>query len=315
MGALRDYIARDPKTERPAVVHFPTMPGNPYRTDVAACGELLERTRPELIIFGKSMVLHPEPVREIRALVRELSLRTVLMYDVAHVLGLVGPHFQEPFKDGADVVTGSTHKTFFGTQRGVVAMNSRQEDARWPLWEAVRRRTFPGSVSNHHLGTLLGLLMAAYEMNHFRDAYQKQVLANAKALAKALKRCGMNVAGDPALGYTQTHQVLVEVDYAKGPEVARRLEESHIIVNYQATANEEGFTAAGALRLGVAEMTRFGMREADFDPAAEMMADVVLRGRSVQNQVKAFRRKFLNMKFCFTGNEIETRMEQLHRLV
>ena len=315
MGALRDYIARDPKTERPAVVHFPTMPGNPYRTDVAACGELLERTRPELIIFGKSMVLHPEPVREIRALVRELSLRAVLMYDVAHVLGLVGPHFQEPFKDGADVVTGSTHKTFFGTQRGIVSMCSQPEDARWPLWEAVRRRAFPGSVSNHHLGTLLGLLMAAYEMNYFRDEYQTQVIANAKALAKALKRCGMNVAGDPALGYTQTHQVLVEVDYAKGPEVARRLEESNIIVNYQATASEEGFTAAGALRLGVAEMTRFGMREADFDPAAEMIADVTLRNRPVKDAVRAFRRKFLDMKFCFTGNEIETRMEQLHRLI
>jgi len=315
MGALRDYIARDPTTERPAVAHFPTMPGNPYRTDVAACGELLERTRPELIIFGKSMVLHPEPVREIRDLVSRLGLRSVLMYDMAHVLGLVGPHFQEPFRDGADVVTGSTHKTFFGTQRGVVAMNSQPEDARWPLWEAVRRRTFPGSVSNHHLGTLLGLLMAAFEMNHFRDPYQTQVLANAKAFAAALKRAGMNVAGDPACGYTQTHQVLVEVDYAKGPEVARRLEESNIIVNYQATASEEGFTAAGALRLGVAEMTRFGMREADFDPAAEMIADVVLRNRPVKDAVRAFRRKFLDMKFCFTGNEIETRMEQLHRLI
>jgi aminomethyltransferase len=315
MGALRDYIARDPQTERPAVAHFPTMAGNPYRTDVAACGEVLARTRPELIIFGKSMVLHPEPVGEIRALVDKLGLRTVLMYDMAHVLGLVGPHFQEPFKDGADVVTGSTHKTFFGTQRGLVAMSSRPQDARWTLWEAVRRRTFPGSVSNHHLGTLLGLLMAAYEMNYFRDPYQKQVLANAKALARALKRCGMNVAGDPALGYTQTHQVLVEVDYAKGPEVARRLEESNIIVNYQATPNEEGFTAAGALRLGVAEMTRFGMHEADFDPAAEMMADVVLRNRSVKDQVKAFRQQFLDMKFCFAGDEIETRMEQLHRLI
>jgi aminomethyltransferase len=315
MGALRDYVARDPRTERPAVVHFPAMADNPYRTDVAACREVLARHRPELILFGKSMVLHPEPVREVRALVDELGLRTVLMYDAAHVLGLVGPHFQQPFQEGADVVTGSTHKTFFGTQRGVVAMNSGPEDARWPLWEAVRRRTFPGSVSNHHLGTLLGLLMAAYEMNYFRDPYQKQVLANARALAQALKHCGMNVAGDPALGYTQTHQVIVEVGYGRGPEAARRLEASNIIVNYQATADEEGFTAAGALRLGVAEMTRFGMREADFGPAAEMIADVVLRGRSVKDAVKTFRRKFLDLKFCFTGTEIESRLERLHRLL
>jgi aminomethyltransferase len=315
MGALRDFVTRDSTTERPAVVPFPAMADNPYRTDVAACREILARHKPELILFGKSMVLHPEPVREVRALVDELGLRTVLMYDMAHVLGLVGPHFQEPFQEGADVVTGSTHKTFFGTQRGLIAMNSLPEDDRWRLWEAVRRRTFPGSVSNHHLGTLLGLLMAAYEMNHFRDPYQRQVLANAKALAHALKRCGMNVAGDPALGYTQTHQVLVEVGYAKGPETARRLEESNIIVNYQATADEEGFTAAGALRLGVAEMTRFGMQEADFGPVAEMIADVVLRSRSVKEPVKAFRQKFRDMKFCFTGQEMESRIERLHRLI
>ena len=315
MGALRDFVARDPKTERPAVVPFPAMADNPYRTDVAACREVLARYRPELIIFGKSMVLHPEPVGEIRAMVGDLGLDAVLMYDMAHVLGLVGPHFQEPFKEGADVVTGSTHKTFFGTQRGLIAMNSRPEDARWTLWEAVRRRTFPGSVSNHHLGTLLGLLMAAYEMNHFRDEYQRQVLANARALARALKHCGMNVAGDPALGYTQTHQVVVEVGYARGPEAARRLEENNIVVNYQACPHEEGFTAAGALRLGVAEMTRFGMREADFGPAAEMMADVVMRGRSVKDAVKAFRQKFLDLKFCFTGQEIESRLAKLHRLI
>jgi len=67
--------------------------------------------------------------------------------------------------------------------------------------------------------------------------------------------------------------------------------------------------------LGVAEMTRFGMREADFGPVAEMIADVVLRGRSAKDQVKAFRRNFLDLKFCFTGREIEARLERLHRLI
>ncbi len=74
--------------------------------------------RPELIIFGKSMVLYKEPVADIRRFVDEQGLDTVIMYDMAHVLGLVGPLFQQPFAEGADFVTGSTHKTFFGTQRG-----------------------------------------------------------------------------------------------------------------------------------------------------------------------------------------------------
>ena len=77
--------------------------------------------------------------------------------------------------------------------------------------------------------------MAAYEINCFKDEYQRKVLANAKSFARTLKDSGMDVAGDPGVSYTQTHQVIVNVGYAKGPEAARRLEENNIIVNYQAT--------------------------------------------------------------------------------
>jgi aminomethyltransferase len=234
MGALRDFIARDPVTDRPAVVNFPVLAENPYKIDLSRVGELLERHRPELIILGKSMIIHKEPVTEIRKLVDDLSLDCLIMYDMAHVLGLIGPRFQEPFKEGADVVTGSTHKTFFGTQRGVVGGNFLELDPRYPFWEAVRRRTFPGAVSNHHLGTMLGLLVAAYEMNHFKDAYQQQVHANAKALAVALHDLGLKVAGDPAVSYTETHQVVLNVGYGQGIEAAQNLEASNIIVNYQA---------------------------------------------------------------------------------
>ena len=110
------------------------------------------------------------------------------MYDMAHVLGLIGDHFQNPFADGAEIVTGSTHKTFFGPQRGVIGVNYQREDLKWGLWEAIESRAFPGSVSNHHLGTQLGMLMAAYEMNHFKDAYQSAIIANAKHFARASRR-------------------------------------------------------------------------------------------------------------------------------
>jgi aminomethyltransferase len=206
MGALRDFVARNPVTERPAVVNFPVLADNPYRIDIAACEQLITKERPELIILGKSMVLYREPVAAMRRIIDDSGLECVLMYDMAHVLGLVGRHFQEPFKEGANIVTGSTHKTYFGTQRGIVAANYDENDVAYPLWEAVRRRAFPGSVSNHHLGTLLGLLLAAYEMNHFKEEYQPKVLANAKALAHALHDCGLQVAGDPADGYTETHR-------------------------------------------------------------------------------------------------------------
>jgi aminomethyltransferase len=312
MGALRDYVKRDPATERPAVVNFPVLPDNPYQVDIAACEPLLEAYQPELIILGKSMILHKEPVAPLRAMIDDMGLATVLMYDMAHVLGLAGPSYQEPFTEGADLVTGSTHKTFFGTQRGVVAGHLDMDDVtQQELWEAINRRAFPGATSNHHLGTLLGLLMAAMEMNAFKDRYQPQVVVNAKAFATALKDCGLTVAGDPAIQYTETHQVVVEVGYAQGAAVARTLEENNIICNYQASPKEEGFTASGALRMGVAEMTRFGMKEEDFQTLAQYMADNIKGGKSVAAEVATFRQQFLEMQYCFSGDDMEGLIQRL----
>ena len=314
MGALKDFVARDPLTERPAVVNFPVLPENPYRIDVPAALAWIDEFRPELIIFGKSMVLHKEPVAEIRRFLDEQHIGAVIMYDMAHVLGLVGPHFQEPFKDGADFVTGSTHKTFFGTQRGVVGSRFLEHEERYELWEALLRRSFPGSVSNHHLGTLLGLLVAAYEMNYFKDAYQRRVIANAKAFARAMKDCGLDVAGDPTIDFTETHQVIVNVGYSRGPEIATRLEANNIICNYQATPDQEGFTVSGGLRMGVSEMTRFGMEEADFRVLAALIHDVVVKNARVVDKVRTLRARFRELQFCFKeeqSSEIWNRLRSL----
>jgi aminomethyltransferase len=316
MGALRDYVMRDPISERPAVVNFPVLADDPYQIDMPACEALFHQFEPELVILGKSMILYKEPVSEIRQIIDKTGLDTLLMYDMAHVLGLIGPHFQQPFAEGADLVTGSTHKTFFGTQRGVAAADfSEDNELHNQLWEAIERRAFPGAVSNHHLGTLLGLLAAAMEMNAFKDAYTAQVTANAKAFAQALDHSGLQVAGDRALGFTQTHQVVVRVGYAQAASTARRLEENNIICNYQATPEEEGFTASGSLRLGVAEMTRFGMAVEDFQHIAQLMADVVLHGKHVQSEVSQLRRRFLKMSYCFDEPALDDLLAGLHQLV
>lgn len=315
MGALKDFVAHDPRTERPAVVNFPVLSDNHYNIDVPATLELIDEYRPELIIFGKSMVLHKEPVAEICHFLNARGIDAVVMYDMAHVLGLIGPHFQQPFAEGADLVTGSTHKTFFGTQRGVVGSRFQQHEERYELWKAVYRRSFPGSVSNHHLGTLLGLLIAAHEMNHFKDEYQVKVIANAKAFARAMKDCGLDVAGDPTIDFTETHQVVVSVGYGCGPEIASRLEANNIICNYQASPDEEGFTASGSLRMGVSEMTRFGMGEDDFRALACLIQDVVMNNANVTDRVKALRERFAELQFCFRGKEYADVMEKLHELL
>ena len=239
----------------------------------------------------------------------EQGIQTTIMYDMAHVLGLVGGHFQKPFEEGAEIVTGSTHKTFFGPQRGVIGVSYKPEDLKWGLWETIQTRTFPGSVSNHHLGTLLGELMSAYEMNAFKDEYQKAVVENAKHFARCLADEGMDVAGDPAISYTETHQVIVKVGYSRGPEVAQRLENNNIIVNYQATPEEEGFTASGALRMGVSEMTRFGFGKEEFARLAHLIAECV-RGVDVKEEVVKFRSAYTQMHYCFSDQQLDGVMER-----
>ncbi|MDD8024972.1 MAG: hypothetical protein PHI34_00550 [Acidobacteriota bacterium] len=298
MGALYNWIEEDPATGKENVVNFPVRKDNPYEADLEALAGILETHKPELVIFGKSMFITREPVRFVADIVRDWPHRPILMFDMAHVLGLYGA-FQEPFAEGADIVTGSTHKTFFGPQRGVVAGNIAKASPLRPLWVDIRSRAFPGSTSNHHLGTLLGLLMATYEMNAFKGEYQAAVQRNAKSLAKSLAAHGVPIEGDPAKGYTETHQVLARVkSFGPGMAIARRLEDNNIIVNYQALPDDETFLDSSGLRIGVQEMTRFGMTEPDFDRLAGYMADCIIRNRAVKDEVAAFRKGFLEMRYC-----------------
>jgi aminomethyltransferase len=315
MGALRDFITVDPQTERPAVVPFPVLEENPYQIDLQRTETYLHQHQPELIILGKSMVLYREPLAELRRLANGLKERPWIIYDMAHVLGLIGPHFQLPFQEGADIVTGSTHKTFFGTQRGVIGYNFDENSEYHDLGQAISRRTFPGSLSNHHLGTLLGLLLASYEMNAFANPYQKQIVANAKSFAQALKKNGLTVEGDPQLGFTETHQVLLRVGYARGSETARWLEENNLIVNFQALPDDEGFSASSGLRMGVQEMTRFGMKERDFEELAGVMADSILHHRPVRGEVVRLRSKFIQMHYCLSPEKARPLIQELQAII
>jgi len=148
-------------------------------------------------------------------------------------------------------------------------------------------------------------------MNAFADEYPRQVIANAKAFAKALKSQGLQVEGDPGIGYTETHQVILRVGYTLGPETARRLEENNIVVNYQALPDDEGFSASSGLRTGVQEMTRFGMKEKDFAELAGIMADAILRKRPVKDEVTRFRSRFLQMQYCLPEEKARPLIQEL----
>jgi glycine/serine hydroxymethyltransferase len=221
------------------------------------------------------------------------------------VLGLLGRYFQSPLEEGADVVTGSTHKTYFGPQRGVILSNIEAGSAFEGFWRHVETRTFPGHVSNHHLGTQLGLLGATYEMLQFKDEYPRQVVANAKAFARALHDQDLVVEGDATIDFTQTHQVLLRVARSKGEWAADLLERNNVITNPQAFYDDPSFAASSGVRMGTPEMTRYGMQETDFAELAGLLAEILRsdtsQGESQRREaVAALRSRFKGMRYCFS---------------
>jgi len=284
------------------IVNFPLSEKNPYKMDSEKMLALVDQHRPSLIVFGKSMFLHPEPIRELRAYLRSTSNYTPLvMYDGAHVLGILGTQFQDPLAEGAEIVTGSTHKTFWGPQRGIIASKMPDGAPFRKLWTEIVARTFPGSTSNHHLGTQLAMLAATIEMNAFKSAYQAQVLSNARAFASACAAHGIPVEGGEAEGYTHTHQVIIRVSaFGDAKEIASRLEANNIITNYQALPGDETFYHPSGIRMGVQEMTRFGMKEKDFDGLARFIGDIVLQKKNMAAEVAELRKKFRTMEYCLT---------------
>lgn len=143
--------------------------------------EQVYQVRPALVIFGASEFLYPHPVREITAAAHEVG--AVVAYDGSHVMGLIaGGEFQDPLREGADVLFGSTHKTFPGPQRGMIATNDKG------LMERISNVLAPPPflLSCYHLNTVVALGVAAAEMLAFGREYAAQIVRNSQALAQGL---------------------------------------------------------------------------------------------------------------------------------
>jgi glycine hydroxymethyltransferase len=247
-----------------------------------------------MVILGKSLFLFPEPVEEIATFCRTKNIP--LLYDGAHVLGLIaGGQFQDPLHEGATWLTGSTHKTFPGPQRGVILGNLDAEGEK-RYWPAADRGVFPGSSSNHHLYSLPALVVATREMKQYGREYAAQIVRNAQALGRALDELGTPVEARD-FGYTRSHQIAVNVaDWGGGVEASKRLEANDIIVNYNMLPGDTDPRLPSGLRIGVPEMTRFGMDEQAMGEVAQLMHDA-LRGKDVKAAVNKLRGRFVEMRY------------------
>jgi glycine hydroxymethyltransferase len=262
------------------VVNFP-FSRERMNIDVDQASDLMLKVKPKAVIFGASRILFAHPIRELDKLAREVGAH--VGFDGSHVLGLIaGEQFQDPLREGASVLFGSTHKSLFGPQGGIILADAEHG-------EVIKSRIFPAFVDNAHWNRIAALSLALAEMKKFGKSYAGQLVRNAQSLAKALADVFFPVACSE-LGYTRSHQVFLDYGgYKRGREVAKRLEKANIIVDR-------------GVRVGVCEATRRGMKEDDMRRIAGFMKRVVIDNEQphrVKTDVVKFMGEFQKVVYCF----------------
>ncbi len=127
--------------------------------DVERAAEAIKRVKPKVVVFGASYILFPHPVKELAEIARENG--ACVGFDGSHVLGLIaGKHFQDPLREGAHALLGSTHKSFFGPQGGIILADREHG-------EVLKEKIFPRFVDNAHWNRIAALALALAEMKNF----------------------------------------------------------------------------------------------------------------------------------------------------
>jgi len=242
-----------------------------YNIDVERTVAFIRQRQPRVVILGSSLFLFPHPVKPLAEALAEYG--GILQFDASHVLGLIaGGVYPNPLKEGAHIITSSTHKTFAGPQGGVILTDDSE------LFERIGPAIYPAIVTNHHLHRLPALAAVAAEWKVFGRDHATAVVANARALAAALDAEKLPVIGAKN-GYTATHTVLIGSPEA--PAIGARLEAADILVTPVGLPAELG---GGCLRLGVQEITRRGFT-AEQAPAVAKLIAAAWRGERPADQI------------------------------
>lgn len=266
--------------------------------DVDGAIKVIKSEKPKVCLFGQSVFLFPTPIKDMREAFDEAGCK--VWYDGAHVLGLIaGGRFQDPLHEGADIITGSTHKTLPGPQHGILLGNTDDDS-----WKALQRAIFPGTISNHHLNSMAALGVTLAEELEFGKAYADQTITNAKALAQELNEAGFKVLGENN-GFTESHTIVVDVrEHGGGKFAAEALEASHIIANKNLLPwddNKKSQDPSG-IRLGTQEVTRIGFGKSEMKEIATLIADVVIRKKPPEKIIPAaaeLKESHTEIKYCF----------------
>ncbi|ANE41395.1 serine hydroxymethyltransferase [Fervidobacterium pennivorans subsp. shakshaketiis] len=223
--------------------------------------------RPKIIVAGGSAYSRIIDFKKFREIADEVG--AYLVVDMAHFAGLVAAGLYPNPLEYAHVVTSTTHKTLRGPRGGLILTNDEE------LYKAINKAIFPGIQGGPLMHVIAAKAVCFKEAltEEFKE-YQKQVVANAKALAKALEERGLRIVS----GGTDTHLMLVDLNplNVTGKAAETALGYCHITVNKNTIPNEtrSPFVASG-IRLGTPALTTRGMKEKEMEIIADLIVKVL----------------------------------------
>src|SRR3989344_5269178 len=252
-----------------------------------------QREKPKLIIAGFSAYPRTLDYKKFVDIAREVG--AVTMADMAHIAGLIASGvLRNPFDDGFDIITSTTHKTLRGPRGGIILTRENEEIAK-----KIDKSVFPGIQGGPHMHTIAAKAVAFGEaMTPSFKKYAKQVLKNAKAMEEVFRKNKIRMIG----GGTDNHLILADVFGSlgvTGKEAQTVLDEVGITLNMNAIAGDtrKPLDPSG-IRFGTPAITTRGFREEECKKVAELMI-IVLKNKdnkkikeSVHKEVKKLAKKF-----------------------
>ena len=229
---------------------------------------LAEEHRPKMIVAGFSAYSRVIDWARFGQIAR--SVGAYFVVDMAHVAGLVAAGIYPNPVPHADVVTTTTHKTLRGPRGGLILARANEE-----ITKKLNSMVFPGTQGGPLMHVIAAKAVALLEalQPQFRD-YQRQVLANARALAARLDHRGYQIVS----GGTDNHLCLMSLADRNitGKDADAALGRANITVNKNAVPNDpRPPMVTSGLRIGTPASTTRGFREAEVEQVADLMAQVL----------------------------------------
>jgi glycine/serine hydroxymethyltransferase len=251
--------------------------------DLDQLAKQVKKNPPHTVLFDYGTPFYPLPIKEVREIVGN---EVIMIYDASHVLGLIaGGQFQNPLEEGCDIIIGNTHKTFPGPQKGVHLYKDEK------LGRRIFEQLFKSVLSAQHTHHTIALYITMVEMMLYGKDYAAQIVKNNHALSKALLSHGFKIfSRDKELPLS--HMLAIIGGFpTDNHDACAALHESCIITNSRKLFD------IPAVRLGVQEPTRRGMKESDMQQIADFYKSIIIDGKNMTLEVQEFISKFNKISY------------------